>query len=169
MRYDYKTFWRTVTNDGKMPCALAGSLCHRCKGNGEITFNPGWPDPRTEDTKTCSLCRGLGSVPCSGVVDAHHYVPKRIIKLKLGGEKNPRCIAALLDVRNGICLCREHHDLVEGLQVESPVPQMLSFFCAEHELELPEAARARATAAGSHVPDEMISLNTEKQLRLEDR
>lgn len=38
--------------------------CDECEGTGEVTINPGWPDPQTEDTATCSACNGDGRVYC---------------------------------------------------------------------------------------------------------
>lgn len=34
--------------------------CSRCDGEGEIVFNPSWPDPQTEDYATCPECGGSG-------------------------------------------------------------------------------------------------------------
>jgi len=137
VKFDYQTFWRTVTDDGKAPCALYRANCHRCDGLGKFE--------RTTAIGTvvtaCLACNSTGIIRCKGGKDAHHYYPKRRIDLKLGGKLSPRAIAAKQDVRNGVCLCRRHHDLVEDGLMESPVPATLSLFCAEHHLEVPAAAR----------------------------
>jgi hypothetical protein len=92
----YERFWRTVTNDGRGPCAMWDGLC-------------------------------------DGPMDAHHYFPKRRIDLQLGGKHKPASIAAKQDVRNGVPLCRYHHDAVERGQ-PCPRPELLGFFLAEHGL-----------------------------------
>jgi len=101
---NYRQFWREVTNDGRKRCELAGTPCHRCQGEG------------------CLRCEGTGTIPCSNVIDAHHFVPKRRL----------RTPAAKTDVRNGVCLCRDHHDLVEQGILKSPRPPLLELFLAEH-------------------------------------
>jgi predicted restriction endonuclease len=105
-RIDYRAFWRHVTNDGKARCALADAPCHRCGGTG------------------CRRCHGRGKITCSTVIDAHHFVPKRRLPT----------IQAKQDVRNGVCLCRDHHDLVEQGYLRSPRPPLLQFFLSEHDV-----------------------------------
>jgi DnaJ-class molecular chaperone len=36
------------------------AVCPRCEGDGEITWNPAYPDPRGEQTATCPRCHGTG-------------------------------------------------------------------------------------------------------------
>lgn len=36
--------------------------CATCHGDGEITFNPGYPDPQTEDNAPCPDCHGTGEI-----------------------------------------------------------------------------------------------------------
>lgn len=105
-RVDYRAFWRAVTNDGKNRCELAGALCHRCAGDG------------------CRRCDYHGRTRCSKVIDAHHAVPKRRLQT----------IQAKQDVRNGVCLCRDHHDLVEQGYLLSPRPPLLDFFLSDHRV-----------------------------------
>jgi len=107
-RINYRAFWRAVTNDGKNRCELAGAVCHRCGGPG------------------CRRCHGTGVTPCSKTIDAHHFVPKRRL----------RTIQAKQDVRNGVTLCRDHHDLVEQGYLRSPEPPLLQFFLSEHDVSL---------------------------------
>jgi hypothetical protein len=66
-------------------------------------------------------------------MDAHHYFPKRRIDLQLGGKHKPAAIAAKQDVRNGVALCRYHHDAVER-GGNCPRPPLLAFFLSEHDL-----------------------------------
>jgi hypothetical protein len=35
--------------------------CPTCRGGGEIAFNPGYPDPRSEDRVPCGECGGTGA------------------------------------------------------------------------------------------------------------
>jgi hypothetical protein len=102
---NYRAFWRAVTNDGKARCALADAPCHRCGGTG------------------CRRCV-KGKIPCSPIIDAHHFVPKRRLKT----------LQAKQDVRNGVCLCRDHHDLVEQNFMRSPKPPLLAFFLSDHDV-----------------------------------
>jgi DnaJ-class molecular chaperone len=41
---------------------LADAICPECQGEGEITFNPAYPDPQGERSERCPRCRGLGVV-----------------------------------------------------------------------------------------------------------
>lgn len=34
--------------------------CMRCHGDGEVSVNPGWPDPQCEDSVRCERCGGSG-------------------------------------------------------------------------------------------------------------
>lgn len=113
-KLDYSTFWRETTRDGKAPCALAGADCYRCTGTGH--------DHRRNSI--CLRCGGEGRIACSSVMDAHHFVPKRLL----------RTDRAKLDVRNGTALCRDHHDLVEQGWMLSPRPPLLDFFIADHDV-----------------------------------
>jgi DnaJ-class molecular chaperone len=45
-------FWAHVRN-----CAAP---CPTCDGAGEVTFNPGYPDPQTEESSVCGECFGTG-------------------------------------------------------------------------------------------------------------
>jgi hypothetical protein len=77
------------------------------------------------------------------VIDAHHFLPKRRIKEKLGKDTE-EARQALVDVRNGVPLCRRHHDLVEQGFIASPEPPTLAFFLADHGLRCsPAPARPR--------------------------
>ena len=115
---DYRLFWREVTQDGRRPCALRGTRCHRCEGRG------------------CLRCEQTGVIRCSHILDAHHFVPKRRL----------HTVAAKQDVRNGVPLCRDHHDLVEQGLVRCPRPPLLEFFLAEHDIPahlVPEGSAPR--------------------------
>jgi len=35
-------------------------VCPVCNGEGDVRFNPGWPDPQTEESAECSRCWGRG-------------------------------------------------------------------------------------------------------------
>ena len=121
VKVNYERFWRTVTDNGQRPCALAGTECHRCRGTGVNRHGD-----------RCLRCEA-GVIECSKVLDAHHFVPKRRL----------RTVAAKVDVRNGVCLCRDHHDLVEQGYLRSPRPLLLAFFVADHSVparDIPDAA-----------------------------
>jgi len=96
-----RNFWRTVTNDGRYPCALQNLR-----------------------------------KPCDGPIDAHHYLPKARINWQLDGKKGPRATMARGDVRNGICLCRLHHDMVHQAinPAICPAPPFYALFLADHGL-----------------------------------
>lgn len=36
--------------------------CSICRGEGEVRRNPGYPDPQTEISDTCSNCNGTGAI-----------------------------------------------------------------------------------------------------------
>lgn len=38
-------------------------VCERCHGDGEITYNPAYPDPQGEQTACCPGCHGEGALP----------------------------------------------------------------------------------------------------------
>jgi len=65
-------------------------------------------------------------------MDAHHFVPKRVIASQL--VRRAPLAAALTDTRNGVALCRHHHDLVEQGRANSPRPTFLDYFLVEHGL-----------------------------------
>jgi hypothetical protein len=96
----------------------------------KVSYQRFWREVTRDGKEDCALAGAAGR-PCSNVRDAHHFVPKQRIKLKLG-RGSDACNAALTDVRNGVCLCRTHHDLVEVGFLESPRPQLLDFFIADH-------------------------------------
>jgi hypothetical protein len=80
--------------------------------------------------KPCELA-GAKCLECSHIRDAHHYVPKQRIKFKLG-RGTQEAADALTDVRNGVCLCRTHHELVEAGALRSPKPAHLDAFIEDH-------------------------------------
>lgn len=123
---DYQQFWRTVTDNGRRLCALVGTPCHRCRGTG--VDRHGGP---------CLRCTA-GVIECSSILDAHHFVPKRRL----------RTTAAKVDVRNGVCLCRDHHDLVEQGYLRSPRPPELAFFINDHGVEARDVPEGRTAAPG---------------------
>jgi hypothetical protein len=87
----------------------------------------------TRDGREPCALRGV-KTSCDGPKDAHHYVPKRRIDLMLDGKHGDRSILAKQDSRNGVCLCRGHHELVEAGVLDSPAPAFLGFFLADHGL-----------------------------------
>jgi hypothetical protein len=131
---DYQNFWRGVTDDGKLDCALKGSPCHRCEGTGFVPEFGVVAGEVAQLSLACSLCHGCGVMKCGRILDAHHYFPKRRIDLKLGGKRKPASIAAKQDVRNGVPLCREHHDLVELGAIKAPAPPFYPMFLHDHGL-----------------------------------
>lgn len=133
-RPSYENFWRRVTGDGKAPCALAGISCYRCHGVG---FHSRL-DAGQVRSISCSRCRGTGVMRCSpGKPDAHHFIPKRRLQTD----------RAKVDVRNGVCLCRDHHEMVEQGLVLSPRPPFLTFFVHDHDVPEHLIPRARTAAA----------------------
>lgn len=75
----------------------------------------------------------FGWLTCDGVMDAHHCLPKQLLKrefphgtlyknVNVGPStiqrKTQRTLDALLnDGRNGVPVCRKHHDMIEGRQL----------------------------------------------------
>lgn len=115
-----QTFWRIVTDDGRNPCAMKGMMT------------------RSGQPKRCSP-----------LIDAHHFVPKRRLKLNLGYRDPERLDRALGDTRNGVALCRDHHDLVEAGALESPAPVQLLFFL--HEFGLTQNPKIASSVGGSRL------------------
>ena len=89
-----------------------------------------WMEVTNTGKRQCAL-RGV-AVDCAGPRDAHHFLFKRKIKLQLGRAAE----SALLDVRNGVCLCRRHHDLVHSPvnPLACPPPPDYLAFLADHGL-----------------------------------
>lgn len=98
----YRAFWIGVTEGGRRKCVLA--------------------QPREK---------------CAGPLDAHHVLPKQRIKREFpsGATVGPDGVlrpvravedaevtldALLADARNGVPVCRRHHDLLEGRRVRLP-------------------------------------------------
>lgn len=111
----------------------------------KVSYQRFWRVVTSDGNGPCALV-GAKALDCSNVRDAHHFVPKRRIKFKLGKD-TAAAGAALTDVRNGVCLCRTHHDLVEVGALESPEPALLAFFIAEHGVPPRERFPALARAA----------------------
>jgi hypothetical protein len=127
----YEEFWRRVTKDGKKPCALRMAPCIRCDGAGQMS--------KLGRTGLCLLCRGAGVMKCHRKIDAHHFVPKRRLHTE----------AAKTDVRNGVPLCRGHHEMVEQGLMLAPKPAELVFFLVDHDVPASSvpAGREEAVAA----------------------
>jgi hypothetical protein len=96
-----------------------------------ISYQAFWRGVTDDGREPCALS---GNGLCDGPKDAHHYIPKRRIDQQLGGKNSPKAALAKLDVRNGVCLCRAHHDAVERRILSSPRPILLPFFLADHGL-----------------------------------
>jgi hypothetical protein len=89
----------------------------------------------TNDGKQVCALAGVRSL-CWGPKDAHHYFPKQRIDWRLDGKRGYRSIAAKQDVRNGVCLCRLHHDMVHQAinPISCPEPELYGLFLVEHGL-----------------------------------
>lgn len=88
------------------------------------------PRPSLVDFHEAVIARSGGvcalrSQECHGRLEAHHAYPKQRLK------DNP---AAYVDPRNGIALCRFHHQAVESRRVECPRPPEMDGFLADHRL-----------------------------------
>lgn len=92
------------------------------------TYERFWREVTSDGRALCAL--DMVSV-CDGPLDAHHFIPKRRIKAILGKD-TPECQRALLDSRNGVALCRRHHDQVEAGRLKSPRPPQLPYFISDH-------------------------------------
>lgn len=102
------------------------------RDKSRISYQNFWRVVTNDGKNPCALAY-RGGIVCGGPKDAHHYFPKRRINGKLGRYSEAARLA-LTDVRNGVCLCRHHHDAVEALMLESPRPTQLSFFLLDHGL-----------------------------------
>ncbi len=68
-------------------------------------------------------------------VDAHHVLPKQLLKREFAGEELERL---LMDGRNGVLVRRYHHDAIEARMIVPSlraVPAEAREFAAEHGLE----------------------------------
>lgn len=99
-----------------------------------ISYKPFWREVTQDGRRQCQLRNATPGFKCGGPLDAHHYIPKRRIDSKLGGKYAVGAIAAKIDSRNGIPLCRRHHDLVERGDIKSPRPPFLAYFLQDHGL-----------------------------------
>ena len=99
-----------------------------------LSYQTFWRTVTHDGRKGCRLAGARG--PCEGPKDAHHYFPKQRIDWALDGRYGPRAIAAKTDVRNGVCLCRRHHDMVHQAirPIACPAPPFYGLFLAEHGL-----------------------------------
>ena len=111
-----------------------------------ISYETFWRTVTKDGRCVCALW----DVDCDGPLDAHHFFPKRRIDLQLGGKFKPASIRAKQDVRNGVPLCRFHHEQVEFGR-PCPRPELYGFFLADHGLVEPikfSRTRARASSLG---------------------
>lgn len=56
----------TAASDARESAGAAEDTAHECpacKGEGEIAFNPGYPDPQRADSMRCGECGGTGATP----------------------------------------------------------------------------------------------------------
>lgn len=80
-----------------------------------------WYAVTNEGRAPCRFAKGYGR--CDGPLDAHHLIPKQRIKREF--RHDDRLVDLIADPRNGIAVCRRHHDMLEGrklrmLRVELP-------------------------------------------------
>lgn len=107
-----------------------------------INYQGFWRSVTRDGQAVCALW----DLDCDGPIDAHHFFPKRRIDLQLGGKYKPRSILAKQDVRNGVPLCRHHHNEVENGR-PCPRPELYGFFLADHGLVEPiKFSRPRASS-----------------------
>jgi len=99
-----------------------------------INYQTFWRQVTNDGKRVCALA-GVRSL-CQGPKDAHHHLPKQKIDWQLDGKHGYRSIAAKQDVRNGVTLCRLHHDMVHQAinPVPCPEPELYAFFLIEHGL-----------------------------------
>ena len=79
-------------------------------------------------------CAFAGWSACDGPLDAHHVIPQRVLKRELPADALPD---ALADPRNGVPVCRRHHDALECRSLRlapSQAHEGLRAFAAQHGL-----------------------------------
>lgn len=98
-----------------------------------------WMAVTDEGTSGCALAYVGG---CYGKLDPHHYIPQQ--RLKRCGFDDKTLAAVLTDPRNGVPLCRYHHERVENANdpLETPRPLDLDEFLADYGIS--EAGRLAA-------------------------
>ena len=86
--------------------------------------------------EVCDNGCALTDANCRGRLEAHHFTPQNRIRRLVVPELR---IAALTDPRNGVPVCRFHHDQIEWRRVECPVPpyhdEFLRAYGLVHDIE----------------------------------
>lgn len=73
---------------------------------------------------------------CSGIIEAHHVIPKQRIKRAIWSE--PEREQAVWDPRNGMPVCQKHHHQITVARIQVPkelVPAQTILFARQHGLE----------------------------------
>ena len=114
--YSYEAFCRgIVERDG--PGCFVAALLKRRRAEHSVDYSP-------------------GLLECRGEMDGHHAgIRKNRLKQEVPAD---RLAVALSDPRNGLLVCRRHHDLLErGLVVlrREDLPLCVDEFAAEFGLE----------------------------------
>lgn len=116
MTYSYQAFCETIRDLDGLDCWLRNLLVER---------QDQWPHDYSP-----------GLLTCAGELDGHHV---GIRKNRLKQQLSPDVVdEALNDPRNGVLVCRRHHDLLErGLVVlrRDELPARVFEFAREWELE----------------------------------
>lgn len=126
--YDYPAFLAAVQRQRR----TAPTGCFYCDVVLETTCGP------AATRSMQALCAKVSGF----VVDAHHVVPKQVLKREhFGGALEARSRELddlLMDARNGVLLRRYHHDLVEARSVAIPkllLPEETLAFAVELGLD----------------------------------
>jgi hypothetical protein len=80
--------------------AVLAKRCGCSRVSGKRSYGNGGDNP-------------VGDALCDGPIDAHHIISKQYIKLKTYPAAPEAILDILYDPRNGIPLCRKHHQQVD--------------------------------------------------------
>jgi hypothetical protein len=76
---------------------------------------------------------------CEGPSDAHHVIRAQLLRTHALTLTNEEKIALVWDPRNGVAVCRRHHDLIHGLNprgvFREEVPESVERFARDNGLE----------------------------------
>jgi hypothetical protein len=121
---------------------------------GKVSSNPSGYDYEAfcegiadRDGADCWVRRNVPMDPelrlCDGKLDGHHVLPKQWLKGNVRLPYSEQTPASVLnDSRNGILVCRRHHDLLENARIALDV-EALPPCVVEFAQELGERALAR--------------------------